>query len=153
MGFESAGFKLSYEMTELIDPGGTRQSREYLRFTELCIKGFLAVGLTAFSICEVFLAASATKYCGQCALISSCLSSQSRKIADAIVATASMMESSQLPCFGRGRPILELKHRFHLEMNDVQAAAFMRGMVNDAYDKWTTGAYDYIQYLQQNIPK
>ena len=35
----------------------------------------------------------------------------------------------------------------------MQAAAFMRGLINDAYDKWTTGFYDYVQYLQQGIAK
>lgn len=35
----------------------------------------------------------------------------------------------------------------------LQAAAYMRGLIGDAYDKWTTGFYDYIQYLQNRIPK
>jgi phosphatidylinositol 4-kinase len=34
----------------------------------------------------------------------------------------------------------------------VQAAAFMRSQIADAYDKWTTGFYDYIQSLQNKIP-
>ena len=25
--------------------------------------------------------------------------------------------------------------------------------ITDAYDKWTTGFYDYIQFLQNAIPK
>lgn len=33
-----------------------------------------------------------------------------------------------------------------------QAAAFMRSQIADAYDKWTTGFYDYIQALQNKIP-
>jgi phosphatidylinositol 4-kinase len=43
MGFESAAFKLSYEMTELLDPGGSRESPNFRRFQELCVKGYLAV--------------------------------------------------------------------------------------------------------------
>lgn len=43
MGFESAAFKLSYEMTELLDPGGTRASPNFRRFQELCVRGYLAV--------------------------------------------------------------------------------------------------------------
>jgi phosphatidylinositol 4-kinase A len=35
----------------------------------------------------------------------------------------------------------------------IGVAAFMKATIADAYDKWTTGFYDYIQYLQQNIPK
>jgi phosphatidylinositol 4-kinase len=33
-----------------------------------------------------------------------------------------------------------------------QAAAFMKSQIDDAYDKWTTGFYDYIQSLQNKIP-
>ena len=119
MGFESAAFKLSYEMTELLDPGNTRTSPHFLRFQELCVKGYLAA----------------------------------RSVADGIVATVAMIEASQLPCFGRGAPVESLRQRFHLEMSDAQAAEFMRGLIVDAYDKWTTGVYDLIQYYQNRIPK
>jgi phosphatidylinositol 4-kinase len=105
MGFESAAFKLSYEMTELLDPGNTRNSVHFLRFQELCIKGYLVA----------------------------------RTVADSIVATVEMMMPSKLPCFSRGAPIDSLRERFHLEMSDQQAAAFMKSLINDAYDKWTTG--------------
>ncbi len=44
MRFESAAFKLSHEMTLLVDPGGSRASREFCRFENLCVRGFLAVG-------------------------------------------------------------------------------------------------------------
>lgn len=43
MRFESAAFKLSHEMTQLLDPGGARASAPFRRFQELCIRGFLAV--------------------------------------------------------------------------------------------------------------
>ena len=43
MRFESAAFKLSHEMTQLLDPGGGRASTHFCRFQELCIRGFLAV--------------------------------------------------------------------------------------------------------------
>jgi hypothetical protein len=42
-GFESAAFKLSHEMTQLLDPGNTRTSAVWARFEELCIRGYLAV--------------------------------------------------------------------------------------------------------------
>ncbi len=45
MGFESAAFKLSYEMTELLDPGNTRNSATFLEFQEICVRGYLAVSL------------------------------------------------------------------------------------------------------------
>jgi phosphatidylinositol 4-kinase len=37
-------------------------------------------------------------------------------------------------------------------MSERQAAAHMRGLISDAYQKWTTGFYDYIQALQNRIP-
>jgi phosphatidylinositol 4-kinase len=63
------------------------------------------------------------------------------------------MLPSQLPCFSLGQPIAALRARFHLEMSDAAAAAFMRGLIQDAYVKWTTGVYDLIQYYQNAIPK
>lgn len=54
----------------------------------------------------------------------------------------------QLPCFGHGKPLDALRQRFRLELSPAQAAAYMRGLILGAYDKWTTGGYDYIQYLQ-----
>ena len=60
---------------------------------------------------------------------------QARGIAEGIIATVSLMSKSGLPCYGRGHPLENLKKRFHLEMSDSQAAAFMRRKVHDAYDK------------------
>ena len=59
----------------------------------------------------------------------------------------------QLPCFGYGKPLDALRARFRLELSPAQAAGYMRGLILGAYDKWTTGGYDYIQYLQNAIPK
>lgn len=119
MGFESAAFKLSYEMTQLLDPGNTRASPHYTRFQELCVKGYLAA----------------------------------RSSADCIMAAVATAEASRLPCFSRGGAVEGLRARFHLEMTDKQAAEFMRRLIADAYDKWTTGVYDLIQYYQNRIPK
>lgn len=46
MRFESAAFKLSHEMTQLLDPSGQRDSSQFHLFEELCVRGFLAVSLT-----------------------------------------------------------------------------------------------------------
>lgn len=74
-------------------------------------------------------------------------------MADGIVASVAMMEASQLPCFSLGRSVAALRERFHQEMSEAQAAAFMRALITDAYDKWTTGVYDLIQWYQNKIPK
>eukprot|EP00879_Flechtneria_rotunda_P007045 GHRR01007395.1.p1 GENE.GHRR01007395.1~~GHRR01007395.1.p1 ORF type:complete len:1449 (+),score=535.85 GHRR01007395.1:542-4348(+) len=118
LGFESAAFKLSHEMAQVLDPGGRRVSPQLALFEELVIRAYLAA----------------------------------RTVAEPIIATVSLMADSGLPCFSRGQPIANLRQRFHLEMNDGQAAAFMRQQIADAYDKWTTGFYDYIQSLQNKIP-
>ncbi len=46
MRFESAAFKLSHEMTQLLDPSGQRDSSQFHLFEELCVRGFLAVRIT-----------------------------------------------------------------------------------------------------------
>ena len=43
LGFESAAFKLSHEMTQLLDPTGKRASPHFRLFQELCVRGYLAV--------------------------------------------------------------------------------------------------------------
>ena len=73
-------------------------------------------------------------------------------MAEPIIATVALMAESGLPCFSRGQPIENLRKRFRLDLNDAQAAAFMRDTITDSYDKWTTGFYDYIQSLQNKIP-
>ncbi|KAJ0076644.1 hypothetical protein Patl1_36364 [Pistacia atlantica] len=42
MRFESAHFKLSHEMTQLLDPSGVMKSDTWHQFVSLCIKGYLA---------------------------------------------------------------------------------------------------------------
>mmetsp|Transcript_21130 Transcript_21130/g.58632 ORF Transcript_21130/g.58632 Transcript_21130/m.58632 type:complete len:765 (+) Transcript_21130:339-2633(+) len=42
MRFESAAFKLSHEMTQLLDPGAQRNSPAFKMFEKLCIQGYLA---------------------------------------------------------------------------------------------------------------
>ncbi|GER42249.1 phosphatidylinositol 4-kinase family protein [Striga asiatica] len=42
MRFESAHFKLSHEMTQLLDPSGVMKSDTWYQFVRLCVKGYLA---------------------------------------------------------------------------------------------------------------
>ncbi|KAL4194748.1 hypothetical protein AMTRI_Chr05g70010 [Amborella trichopoda] len=42
MRFESAQFKLSHEMTQLLDPSGVMKSETWNQFVSLCVKGYLA---------------------------------------------------------------------------------------------------------------
>lgn len=45
MRFESADFKLSHEMTQLLDPSGSMKSETWNYFVSLCVKGYLAARL------------------------------------------------------------------------------------------------------------
>ncbi|RID56965.1 hypothetical protein BRARA_F00374 [Brassica rapa] len=40
--FSSAHFKLSHEMTQLLDPSGVMKSKTWHQFVSLCVKGYLA---------------------------------------------------------------------------------------------------------------
>ncbi|XP_042066521.1 phosphatidylinositol 4-kinase alpha 1-like isoform X1 [Salvia splendens] len=42
MKFENAHFKLSHEMTQLLDPSGVMKSDTWYQFVSLCVKGYLA---------------------------------------------------------------------------------------------------------------
>lgn len=64
-----------------------------------------------------------------------------------------MMATSQLPCFRGPKTTQELLRRFRLDLGEKEAAAYMGALVEAAYNRWTTGFYDWIQYLQNNIPK
>jgi phosphatidylinositol 4-kinase A len=106
-------------MSQLLDPGGRRDSPQFFGFVELCVRGFLAA----------------------------------RTAAEPIIAAVSLMRESGLPCFGYGEPIGALRRRFMLERTDAQAAAAFRERVDNAYDSFSTGFYDFVQYLQNAIPK
>ncbi|KAG0598394.1 hypothetical protein M758_12G069200 [Ceratodon purpureus] len=45
MRFENADFKLSHEMTQLLDPSGSMKSETWNYFVSLCVKGYLAARL------------------------------------------------------------------------------------------------------------
>ena len=52
LGFESAAFKLSHEMTQLLDPSGNRSSSHFALFQDHCVRGYLAVGPCDQSLCK-----------------------------------------------------------------------------------------------------
>ena len=48
LGFESAAFKLSHEMTQILDPGAKKNSPTFQEFQGLVIRGFLVVSQIPF---------------------------------------------------------------------------------------------------------
>ncbi|KAL4463226.1 hypothetical protein ABPG74_007227 [Tetrahymena malaccensis] len=64
--------------------------------------------------------------------------------------TIRLMVASSLPCFLKNS-MKNLVSRFVLDKNDIEAAKYMRNIIYDAYDKFTTRWYDDIQYLQNKI--
>ena len=60
LGFETASFKMSHEMTQLLDPRGDRRSPSYLRFCHLAAQGYLVARQHRASILALFAAMSAS---------------------------------------------------------------------------------------------
>lgn len=118
LNFEKAGFKLSHDMTQIVDPGGKKKSEEFAYFVDLCIRGYLIA----------------------------------RTRAEDILATVGLMQDSGLPCFGRGRPIENLRKRFRLDLTPTEAGNFFRRMIFRSYDRWSTKFYDIVQLLQNQYP-
>ncbi len=88
------------------------------------------------------------KYCNltvQCFLAA-------REIMLSILSTVVAYADSDLPCFQYKENVLRnLKSRFVPELTDVDAAFHMKKLIDRARENWTTGAYDGVQKLQNNI--
>eukprot|EP00983_Pelagomonas_calceolata_P061058 1146653-Pelagomonas_calceolata.AAC.1 len=117
-GFESAAFKLSHEMTQLLDPGANRSSATWAEFEELVVRGYLATPA------HTNASDSATQTGS-----SRSTRLQARTVAEPIIATVALMAQSGLPCYSRGAPVDNLRRRFHLEMSEKQLSlCYTRGM-------------------------
>ena len=60
------------------------------------------------------------------------------------------MFHSGLPCF-KTKSMKLLRKRFRLELTECEAADFMRKIIENAHNKWTTKVYDQVQYIQNKI--
>jgi phosphatidylinositol 4-kinase A len=69
-----------------------------------------------------------------------------RKFHQHIFNMIKLMTQSTLDCFNPNS-MKNLKERFLLSMNDFEAAAQMRKLIDHAYDNLNTVIYDDIQYL------
>jgi phosphatidylinositol 4-kinase len=61
-----------------------------------------------------------------------------------------LMFSSGLDCF-RNNSIKNFIDRFKLNMNEEDAANYMKDLIKNAEDNWRTNGYDLIQKVQNNI--
>lgn len=60
------------------------------------------------------------------------------------------MQMSGFPCF-KQVSLQTLEKRFRRDLNQFEAAAYMKGLVKEAADSWRTQAYDYFQYKTNGI--
>ena len=76
----------------------------------------------------------------------------SRQIMEQLLTLVSAMADSGLPCFmHKANNLMRMRQRFCPQKNDIEAAEYMKRLINDAANKWTTTVYDGIQKLQNNI--
>ena len=52
----------------------------------------------------------------------------------------------------RGQTIEQLKYRLQPNASDLQAAAYMVGVIKQSFLNFRTAAYDRLQYIQNEIP-
>lgn len=76
-----------------------------------------------------------------------------RPHAETIIQNVVPMLSSGLPCFkSDGGTIKRLRGRFVLEKTEREAAAYMRGLINQSYQSIFTKGYDEFQRITNGIP-
>ena len=74
----------------------------------------------------------------------------SRDYMDKLLDPVVLMFNSGLECF-RDNSIKNFIDRFKLELNEDEAAIFMRDLISQSEDNWRTNFYDYLQKKQNNI--
>jgi phosphatidylinositol 4-kinase len=73
-----------------------------------------------------------------------------RDFMDKLLDPVVLMFSSGLECF-RENSINNFIERFKLDLNEEEAANYMREQIKIAEDNWRTNVYDFIQKKQNNI--
>lgn len=62
------------------------------------------------------------------------------------------MLDTGLPCFRTDKVLDALRNRFVPDKNDLDAAAYIRGVIRNSTVNFRTKGYDLIQYYQNKIP-
>jgi phosphatidylinositol 4-kinase len=108
INFESAPFKLTTEMIQVM--GGDASSQSYKFFMILVIRGYLAIRYNVM------------------------LYSSIRPYADEIIQMVQLMAESGLPCFKGAGTLKKLRDRFQLEMTERGAAEFMLARIRESHE-------------------
>jgi phosphatidylinositol 4-kinase len=74
----------------------------------------------------------------------------SRDNMDKLLDPVVLMFNSGLECF-RENSIKNFIERFKLDLNEDEAALYMRGLIDEAENNWRTNMYDWIQSKQNKI--
>ena len=67
-------------------------------------------------------------------------------------ANCSELQIRPPPSINRGQTIEQLKYRLQPNASDLQAAAYMVGVIKQSFLNFRTAAYDRLQYIQNEIP-
>lgn len=79
-----------------------------------------------------------------------------RPFAEEVVSTCELMIGTELPSF-KGKPTIDrLRDRFKLGLSERQAAEYMQGLIDNAFENGRSIFYDYFQvgcrWLKCSIP-
>lgn len=73
-----------------------------------------------------------------------------RRYSEEFVNLTELMHYSGFPCF-KPPSLTNLEWRFRKDLDDFQAAIYMKGLIEYARTTWTTAIYDWAQYKQNKI--
>ena len=74
-----------------------------------------------------------------------------RPYREVVITLVSLMLDTGLPCF-RGQTVKQLTDRFQPNYSEKDASAYILQIVRDSTLNIRTRTYDYIQYIQNQIP-
>ncbi|PNH10748.1 Phosphatidylinositol 4-kinase beta 1 [Tetrabaena socialis] len=172
VNFESAPFKLTRELLEVMDSNSDgRPSEMFDYFKVLMIQGFLSIRKPSDRMCSPCSDAPpsphAMRHHAQVLVIQGFLSI--RKQGDRVVLLVKMMSKSGFPCFKAGdRAVkalekrLQVRHgawgagqalekRLQLSLTEVQCVAHVLQLIAESLDAWRTRQYDYYQRVLNGI--
>ncbi|KAL8159126.1 hypothetical protein V2J09_000663 [Rumex salicifolius] len=153
VNFESAPFKLTRELLEVMDSDAEGVPSEFFDyFKVLCIQGFLTCRKHAERIILLVEMLQVEKsitylcflYWPFCVpiLLFHCLPLILEDAADGRAA----LSDSGFPCFKGGpRTIQNLRKRFHLSLTEEQCVSVVLSLISSSLDAWRTRQYDYYQ--------